>query len=271
MIWIFRFFSFLAFVLPIKAVLILSKFLGIATYCLGLYRKGRRNVVENLRQVGISSCGLSSFVGFARNISEFLVMPKLNRKSLCHWVEPIGIGRLDTELDKGKGVILLTGHLGTWELGAAALSARDYSTNVVSIRYINEAVTDFYERRRKRKGIKVIYIEDVRSMLKALRRGQVLAILGDKVYSGEGVEVEFFGKTAKFSLGAFWLAQKTQASIVPVFTVHDKGRARLCFEEPIYVKDKKDIPLLLSQYVGLLEKYIKQYPVEWCAFDPIWD
>lgn len=258
MIWIFRFFDFLSMVLPVKLAYFVSEFIGVVACCLGLYPEGRKNVVENLKQAGISSCGLSSFVDFARNISEFMIMPKLNRKNLCQWAEFIGIDRLDSELNKGKGVILLTAHLGSWEFGAAMLSVMDYLINVVSIRYMNEAVTDFYERRRKRKGIKVIYIEDVRSMLKALRKGQVLAILGDKVYSGEGIEVEFFGKTAKFSLGAFWLAQKTQASIIPVFTVHEEGRIRLRFEEPIEE---------LSQYVSILEKYIKRYPAEWCAFD----
>lgn len=262
MIWIFRFFDFLSVVLPVKLVYFASELIGILTYCFGLYPKGRRRAVKNLKQAGISSCGLSSFVSFARNITEFMMIPKLNRKNLCRWIEPVRIDRLETELNKGKGVILLAAHFGAWDLAGAAVSVMGYPINAVSIRYRNKAMADFYEKRRAGKGIRVIYIGQVRSMIRALRRGEILAILGDKVYSGEGVDVQFFGKAAKFPLGAFWLAQRTQASIVPVFCIHEKGRARLCFENPIEE---------LSQYVSIFERYIRRYPAEWCTFDAIWE
>lgn len=266
MIWIFRFFDFLSIVLPIKIALLISEFLGVLTYCLGLYRKGKKRVIENLKQAGISSCGFLSFIHFARNIGEFFAARKLNKKNLSQWMEIFRIGRLKTEFDKGKGVIVLTGHLGNWELGAAMLSLLGYPTNVVSIRYVNEAMTDFYERRRKEKGLKVIYIEETRTMLKALKRGEILAILGDRIHSGKGVEISFFGKTIKFPFGAFYLAKVTGAPLIPAFAVHEKGRLRVYFEEPIFVKSRGEALKGLSRYVDILEKYIRLYPADWFVF-----
>lgn len=269
MVWIFRFFDFLSIVLPIQVAYLVSELLGIATYFLGLYRKGKKHVVENLKQAGISSHGLSSFISFARLICEFMIMLKLNKKNLGQWMEVFGMNKLKKEFNKRKGVIVLTGHLGNWELGAAMLALFGYPTNVVSIRWRGKAMAEFYMRRRKRKGLKVIYIEDVRSMLKVLKRGEILALLGDKVYSGEGAKVEFFGKKVRFPLGAFQLAYLTQAPILIAFAVREKGRIKVYFEKPIYIRNKEEIKQGLFFYVKVLEKYIQKYPSQWCAYEKI--
>lgn len=270
MIWIFRFFDFLSVVFPIKIFYFLSKLIGALAYYLGLYSKGKRNVIENLKQAGIKSSGFLSFVNFARYLGEFMSMSKLNRKNLQSYMEPVRINRLKTALAKGKGAIVYTGHIGNWELGAAMLAILGYLASLVSIRYMNQAMTTFYEMRRKKKGLGVIYIGKVKEMIRVLKRGQILATAGDRVYSGKEMEVTFFGKLVKFPFGAFLLAQVTKAPIIPSFAVREKGKIRVYFEEPIFVRNKEDIPQALSLYVAILEKYIKQYPDQWCAYDSIW-
>jgi len=112
----------------------------------------------------------------------------------------------------------------------------------------------------------------IRSCFSALRSGDMLALLGDRDFSGTGVKLDMFSRQAYFPRGIAFFALKTGAPIIPIFLVRkDKKFYHLVCEKPvIYDKEQQDEVSIIKQCNRVLEKYIKQYPQQWYMFRRRW-
>ncbi len=170
----------------------------------------------------------------------------------------------------GKGVILLTGHLGNWELGGAAIAARGIPLEVVAKGMSNRLFEQTLVRARERLGMRVIPMGDAPARaLKALGDGGVVAILGDQSAHRGGVPVRFFGLAASTARGPALLAVRSGAPVFLGFAVRDPGwsqRYTLTFEalqfEPSGDVDR-DVDLLLERYARFLEAAIERCPEQY--------
>ena len=191
-----------------------------------------------------------------------------------------GYEHLKEALDRGKGGILLTLHMGNWELGGVILSKLGHTVNVV---YFPDTSTLLEEERkvfRATKGINQIALDNTNlstiKMLRALQRNELVALQGDKLFFDKGMEVPFFGAPAKFPRGPVILAMAADAPILPSFILFDKGKDyHTIIDKPIYMKKtanrEKDIAANLKRVVEVLEGHIKKHRDQWYCFDHFWE
>ena len=249
-----------------------------------LYREGRNNYLKNIEPVigGFSSkremleMGLKGVRDFAVFIYEFLLVPRLKRWNYRRFMIPVNFERAAEAFKRGKGVIILTAHLGNYEWGAVLLRLQGYPLSVISIRSESQYITEFYERKRRSQEIEVIYTGKASiGAIKSLKRGKMVAIVGDRVFTEDGIEVEMFGKKTLLPKGPFYLALLTGAPIIPAFSVKERDRKyHVYFESEIeiekYGNTERTIEKNIHKWAKILEKYIKRYPEQWHRFDRVW-
>jgi KDO2-lipid IV(A) lauroyltransferase len=145
--------------------------------------------------------------------------------------------------DGGKGAIVVTGHLGNWELGGILLALRGLPMTVVTLDEPSSALTAWRDAYRRRLGIKTIAVGPGREfafveMIQTLRRGECLAMLVDRPYPGTGAAVQLFGRQTEFSSGPALLWQHTGAPVVPAYGVPAEATLR-SLNGPLKCRSKK--------------------------------
>ena len=254
------------------------------------YGTARESVRSNLRLVfpdadgdGGRIEGLTKKV--FRNYSRYLVdygrFRSLDKETLFKEVTTIdGTEHVTEALEGGKGLILLTAHLGNWELGAVFFGRQDLKINVLTVRDTEVAIDEIRELYRDWHNINTIVLGDspfaVLEVTGALERGEVVAMLVDRpvdeAHGEVGIEVDFFGKQWKMPAGPMALAKITGAPIMPAFTVTEEGgRYRAVAEELIYVDpgDDEGERKAAKKVVAVFEDYIRKYPDQWYNFEPV--
>jgi KDO2-lipid IV(A) lauroyltransferase len=193
----------------------------------------------------------------------------LQPKDLDAFFSVKGFANLRAAVRKGKGVLVLTGHVGNWELMPVAAVMAGYSANVL-YRPIDYAPLDrFFAEARARFGLKMIPKDaSLLRVFRALKRGETVAMLLDQnVGLHKGVMVEFFGRRACTSYGLAYIALKTGAPVLPFFVVRD-GRcftAEIGPEIPLIKTGdhQKDLEENTQRYNDALEAVIRRQPDQW--------
>jgi KDO2-lipid IV(A) lauroyltransferase len=126
----------------------------------------------------------------------------------------VGLDAMRAALTKGNGVVLVSGHLGNHEIGAAALAARGIPLDGVAQRQANPLFDASLIAARERLGFHVIDRRHATRLgLKSLRRGHVLAFVADQNAGRAGIFVPFFGRLASTHRGAALFAVKAEAPL----------------------------------------------------------
>ena len=192
----------------------------------------------------------------------------------------VGFDRILEGRKRGKGVLLLTAHLGNWEVGGLMLAAVRQPIHVVLVPDIFPAVERARRRLHERNGVTEIPVDrsfvPTLAVLRALARNEIVAMQGDRDFDNTGVPVPFFGRDAYFPRGPLRVAMATDAAVLPAFIVRvPDGRYRAIIEEPLVVDRGGDREVTLrrnlERYVAILERYVRQYPDQWYCFFPFWD
>jgi KDO2-lipid IV(A) lauroyltransferase len=181
---------------------------------------------------------------------------------------------------QNKGVILLTAHVGNWELGGVFLREKDLEVSVVYVPDQSPTAESFRSTLRRAIGVEGIAINpaaDLSSLpvLRALKEGRVVAMQGDRDFNDRGEWVEFFGAPARFPLGPMLLARMTGATLLPIFIVYDeRHRLEIEFSAPIAVSpvgDRRQAALVaLEHWVRVLEGAVRRWPTQWYTFFDFW-
>ncbi len=203
---------------------------------------------------------------------------RLRRENLSKYVVFENEKRLFNALEKGKGVFILTGHFGNWELMSAAMAVRIEKPGAVVARPI-----DFYPAERIISDLRSNFGTDIipkqrgiRKILKAVQENRAVGILLDQnVAWYEGVFVPFFGKLACTNKGLALMAQKTGTPVVPVFSVRQKdGRYLISFGEEVEAVRRGnkvgDIEETTNVYMKIIERQIRRHPDHWFWFHRRW-
>ena len=182
---------------------------------------------------------------------------------------------LDEAIAKGKGVIMLTAHVGNWELGGLVVGMMGYPILAISLSHKERRVNELFNKQRELRGVTAIPIKQaVHRCLSALRNNQLVALLADRDFTSSGELVKFLGRDVMIPKGPALFAQKTGATILPTFFTRQPDNSFcLQFEEPIYSTnaDGQDLRPLIQRYTQVIENKIRQYPTQWMMFRVFWD
>ncbi len=209
---------------------------------------------------------------------EFCRMPRYTRENTRGWIRTEGRENYLAARDRGKGVLVLTGHLGAWELSSFYHSLMGYSMGMVIRRLDNRMLDEFVNGIRCMHGNRVLHKDDfARGLLTAMRQGDTVGILMDtNMTPPQGEFVNFFGVKACTASGLARVALKTGAAVVPGFLVWVKSERQyvLYFDEelrPVQSGDAEaDVLALTQQCNDALEKWIRRYPDQWLWIHRRW-
>ena len=176
---------------------------------------------------------------------------------------------VEERLARGKGLILVSGHLGNWELGGAYLAARGVPMQAVA-RYMENPLFDRYlTRTRERIGMRIVHDDEaVRRVPRSLREGNAVAFLVDQGAVGlASIWVPFFGRLAKTPRGPAVFALRLDAPVVFGAAIRQpSGRFRLTFE-PIDSSSTgnldADVERIVTDYTATLERWVRRAPEQY--------
>jgi len=219
------------------------------------------------------------FKNYGHYMIDFFLMPQLPPHKLTRFfAEFKGEDILQRALAKGKGVILLTAHLGNWEFGSIFLRFRDYPLNVVALAHNTYLTNALVNSLRRNQAVKVIEVDRSSfsgiEILRCLRNNEIVAMIGDRDFFGSGRHIEFFGKKVSFPVGPVVVAMKSGAALIPAFVLRQSdGRYFGVLEEavPFLMEGDRDdvIERNLGKTARVFERYIRSYPEQWYCPYPI--
>ena len=178
------------------------------------------------------------------------------------------------------GAILLTAHVGNFELGGLFLRGLGASAAVAYVPDPSPVIEQHRAEARARIGVEGIPVTSSPfafvPLLKALRAGRFVAMQGDRDVSGTGRPLPFLGRTASFPVGPFRLAAIAGVPILPVFVLMESdGRYRTVVEPPIRLglapgsksePDEKELSAAMARWVEILSRVIRENPEQWYLF-----
>lgn len=215
-------------------------------------------------------------------LAEFCQMPHYTAAEAATFIRYEGLDHYLHARARGKGVLVLTGHIGAWELSSFYHSLAGYPMGMVIRRLDNPLVDRFVNRIRCLHGNRVIHKDDfARGLIASMRAGETVGILMDtNMTPPQGVFVPFFGELACTASGLARVALKTGAAVVPGFLVHENpreaavGRYVLHFGEPVPLVDtgdaESDALANTARFTAILESAIRTYPDQWLWMHRRW-
>ena len=277
-------FSFIIKSLCFFASLISFKSASRAGEVIGLFlfyvvRLRRKVVLNNLsialpdqreKHYNIAKC---SYKSFGANIVEFLHLSnvsKMSKETVLDAMKIDGWNNYTRALAKGKGVIVVTAHIGNFDMLASASALKGVSLGIVSKDLSNSSINSYWMKIREGYGVKIFKSTDARGLLKWLKDGNVLGLVTDQRIgeSMGGIMVPFFGRNVWTSPAAANLASHTGAVLLPVVSHRvAPGKHEMLIETPLNLSfdrtGKVDITSTMTSVNRQLEKWIKKYPCSW--------
>ena len=180
---------------------------------------------------------------------------------------------------RGRGVLLVTPHLGNWEFGGAFLVERGYQLLVLTQPEPDQKLTELRQSSRARRGVETLVVgEDafaVVEIIKRLQAGATVAMLVDRPPAATAVNVNLFGRSFPASIAAAELARASGCAVVPVYIVHDPCgyRARILPEiayDRAAIGNRAARVRLTQEILRALEPAIRQHLTQWFHFVPLW-
>jgi KDO2-lipid IV(A) lauroyltransferase len=209
---------------------------------------------------------------------EFCRMPRYTAENTRGWIRTEGLDHYLAARARDKGVLIVTGHLGAWELSSFYHSLMGYPMGLVIRRLDNRPLDEFVNRIRCLHGNRVLHKNDfARGLLTAMRSGQTVGILMDtNMTPPQGEFVEFFGRPACTASGLARVALKTDAAVVPGFLVWEETERRyvLHFGSELVFDRTDDVEADILAATQLctttIETWIRRYPDQWLWIHRRW-
>ncbi len=211
------------------------------------------------------------FTSLGRLLAEFCRFPSYSPANVSEVAVYEGFENFESARRRGKGVLFLTAHLGGWEIGSFAHSVYGHPLRVVVRPLDNPLVDRLVSRHRTLFGNACFDKQDfARGLLAAMRSGETVGILMDtNMTPPQGVFVDFFGIPACTASGLARVALRTDAAVVPAFTIWDGeiGKYRVHFAPPLALirtgNEEADVITNTALFTRVIEEYVRKYPEQW--------
>ena len=287
--YLFELLRFVVRVIPPRLVYALGAFLAESTYLFSLRSKRnlRANLIHVFNYLGKDTTTRRSrreirilirknFRNFSYYLVDFFRFSRLNRKEIEALVEFSGTDNITAALQEGRGAIGVTAHLGNWELGGMVLSFLGFPVNAIALSHHNTRLNRLFVNQRALSGVNVIPVgQAALRSLRALKKNQLVLILGDRDVTERGIEITFFGSPSHIPRGTATLAVRADAGIFfGYFVRQSTHRYRAVFRPPLSVDQSMDRESrereIIHNLVKEMEECIADNLDQWYCYDLIW-
>lgn len=272
--------------LPLRAGYGVTEMVGRLVYW--LFPRHRRNVISNLRHVmgrnapdrDVRAAARRVFVNIAKYYVDLVRMPRMDlddffrRRLRYHGFDEYVLPAVAA----GKGVIVLSGHLGNPELAVQGMLPRGVKVFALTEPLEPPRLSRLVDSLRACKGHSVapVGFAGVKRAIQTLRRGGVVALMGDRDIEGPKASLPFFGEEAMMPTGPIAVALRTGATVIPSFCIRgEQGRIDAYLEQPLELERtgdmESDIRTSTLRFLALLERRLREHPDQWVVLESIWD
>jgi KDO2-lipid IV(A) lauroyltransferase len=258
-----------------------AKVIGLFIYYFIPIRK--KTTLENLKkafpdkaQSEIRAIAKRNYQNITITFFELMILPHLSVAEIIKQVKVENLEIITEKLQSGRGLILLTGHFGNWELIVPALSTRiDYKFNMLVKPQRNEYVTKWLDETRSLSKAEIIPTGAAALTIPALKNGEILLVVGDQRGNMEGPRFNFFNNATAFYIGTATIAEKTNANVIICITERLSDCSYKLHLEEINFKTELDnyeskIIDFTQRYINRLEKYVANSPEQFFWMHKIW-
>lgn len=226
------------------------------------------------RKIAIARASMSNL---GRTLVEYALFPFFGKASIDRHFEINGLEYVHAALERKKGAIFLTLHLGNGDFGIAALSRIGLPIHLISKEFKSRWLNDLWFGMRKKHGTRFISPEKSSfEILRALRRNEIIIFVLDQFMGPPiGVRTKFFGKETGTAAGLALMAERTGAPVLPSYTYRlPDGRHRIVFEPPIELLDDslrdKNFSAMTQIYTDKIESIVRRHPEQWMWIHRRW-
>ncbi|MGQ9730049.1 MAG: lysophospholipid acyltransferase family protein [Candidatus Zipacnadales bacterium] len=218
---------------------------------------------------------LRAAASIAKMCLELLKLPTLSPEAIRAAMSSEGMDHIRRALERGKGAIMVSAHLGNWEIAAARLAIEGVNVGVVARDASDAHVASLINHCREAVGLKVFGRDDLQAMIRHLRGNGVLAILPDQHANEAALRLDFLGRPAWCPKGPAMLALRTGCAIVPGFGVRlpDESLHGYILKEIEIPSDgdrDQNIAVLMQRINDIIGEQIRRYPDQWLWFHNRW-
>ncbi len=210
------------------------------------------------------------------NYYEMFLLPRLSPEEISRRVSIQGEERAWQALAAHKGLIITSPHLGNFNAVGQIIIYYRVRVTLVAQDLEPPRLYDYVTGLRSSQGFKIVPLNrSLRPIVRALRAKEAVALAIDRDVTGGGVWLPFFGAPARLPVGHVKLALRTGAPILPCFAVRESdSHSQVYIEEPLFLTPsddpERDVREGAQRIVALMERYIRAYPDQWLAFQPVW-
>lgn len=236
-----------------------------------VFRIRRAVTLENLRnsfggeksERELEKIARLSYVHIGMTFIEMLYAPKLAPR-IHEIVDLSDIDIIHRALRRGKGLVLVGCHFGSWELNGGSVAAAGFPLTVVARKQANPLVDRLMNRNRSLFGMKVIPTgASVKHIVRALRNGESIGLMSDQDAGRRGVFVDFFGRKASTPQGSAQLALKYGTPVIVLMTVRTSPGHYRSIPGEVEVMPDDTVESLTQRYTLVMEEIIRQFPEQY--------
>lgn len=279
--WLYRALAFLIRLLPLKLAYWIG--LRICDLFYFLNRRGARAVHEHIRIIfahqGIipsrqilAGCTRKTFQAFGKYLADFIRFRKLTEQEVRDSISIQGLENIERIRQEKRGAIFLTAHYGNWELGGSFIASLGIPLNAVVRPVPSPALERVFHYFREQRGLKVIPLAHAGiGVIKALKRGEAVALVGDRDFTGSGRPQTFFGHEVSLPRGAAWFAHRTGAPLYLGFVTRAPDDTFILrIHPPIDPNEVRTEEEIQERVIAIMQDTIARDPTQWFIFDPFW-
>jgi Kdo2-lipid IVA lauroyltransferase/acyltransferase len=269
--------------LPRPVARFFARLMAIATFWgFGkLRRVGTRNLqmaLPNLSAKTREKILRGVYIHLAWQLVEFCRMARFTPENTRNWMRTEGLEHYRSAQARGKGVLVITGHLGAWELSSFYHSMMGHPMGMVIRRLDNRRLDAYVNDIRCMHGNFILSKDDFgRGLLTAMREGKTVGILMDtNMTPPQGEFVKFFGIDACTGTGLAHIARKTGAAVLPGFMLWEAGEKKyvLRFGPEVAIPGSEDVTADIlvgtQRCTAVIEEWIRRYPDQWLWIHRRW-
>ena len=220
----------------------------------------------------------ASFINMARNVLDILAMPMLNEQNLSDYIEIDHLERMEEALAEGRGVVVLTGHIGCWEWLSAAFTLNGMPVSAIAKPQPNIQYTRVLDDLRATIHVEIFSrgTSELLAAARALKSGRILGFLADQDGGPGGAFIDFFGRPAATPLGPAVFSRKFRSPVLPAFILRQpSGKHKVVIGEimrcPKTGDTDRDLYEFTVQMTAIVERIIRENPTQWIWFQRRWN
>jgi len=274
---VLRFIGVILLTLPLGFSYGLARVIGNFAYHVLGYR--RQVVMQNLHialgrersEAELAHIAAESYQQIAMSFLELLLASKLKHQ-IQHMLKPEQKALFTSLLKQENGLVLVSGHLGSWELqGAACAAAMPNPITVAAAQQSNPYIDRFITHCRTELGMQMAGTKEaMKLLLKALKNREAIGLVADQNAGRDAVFVDFFGKSAATPPGPAQLALKYKAPLVVLVAIRLGTGKFITLAQQVEIKEDDTVESLTQRHVTILEGFIRRYPEQYMWLHRRW-